>query len=168
MAGRAKRNRAAPAGRVRPVVECNGREVLVLDRYTPFLLNAVSNAWQRKTAAIYRAHFDLGIVEWRVMGVINLEPGITATRLCELIRMDKAAVSRCLRQLEASDHVRFESLPSDPRKRRWWLSKAGQRIHDKMQVIALACEDEMLEGISAEELEVYVRVMHRMLSNVEG
>ncbi|SDH96875.1 hypothetical protein SAMN04488245_11150 [Alloyangia pacifica] len=34
----------------------------------------------------------------------------------------------------------FKSSPSDSRKRRWWLSKAGFARHDEMMALALTAE----------------------------
>lgn len=53
-------------------------EILDTSRYAPFLLNAVSSAWGRRASTIYRSDFGLGLVEWRVIAMLNFEPGITA------------------------------------------------------------------------------------------
>ncbi|WP_417210445.1 MarR family winged helix-turn-helix transcriptional regulator [Antarctobacter sp.] len=145
----------------------SGVKILDIDHYAPFLLNAVSNAWQRKTSAMYRKEFDLGIVEWRVIAMLNIEPEITAHRICEVIRLDKAAVSRSLKLLNQRGLVGFEALTSDPRKRRWWLTESGRAIHAEIMEIALRSEGEMLAGVPPEDLEVFLAVIRRMLTNID-
>lgn len=143
-------------------------QILDIDHYAPFLLNAVSNAWGRKTSAIYRRDFDLGIVDWRVMAMLNIEPGITASRVCEVIRLDKAAVSRSLKQLLEKGLLRYEQPSNDPRKRLWWLSEAGQASHEAVLSEALACEKDLIDGVSPTDLVTFLRVMRQMLANIDA
>ncbi len=150
-----------------PVALRDGARYLDIQRYAPFLLNAVNGAWQRKTAAIYRAEYGLGIVDWRVISMLMIEPGITAHRICEAIRLDKAAVSRALKQLQTKGYLAFEASPSDERKRYWRLTEEGRVIHDDILAVALACEAEMVAGVESEDMRAFLRVMSRFLSNLE-
>jgi DNA-binding MarR family transcriptional regulator len=150
-----------------PTRQRDGVTVLDIAQYSPFLLTAVGSAWQRKTSALYRERFGFGIGEWRVLSMLNIEPKITANRICTVIRLDKAAVSRSLKLLHDRGLVAYEASASDPRKRRWWLTGAGQEIHTEVLAIALGCEAEMLAGVAPEDLEVFLRVMSHMLANFE-
>ena len=94
-----KDTQRAPA-RPSPVALRGDVRYLDIHRYAPFLLNAVNGAWQRKSAAIYREKFGIGIVDWRVLSMLMIEPRITANRICEAIRIDKAAASRSLKVLD--------------------------------------------------------------------
>lgn len=145
----------------------DGVEILDIAHYAPFLLNAVSNAWGRKTSTIYRSDFGLGIVEWRVIAMLNIEPGITASRVCDVIRLDKAAVSRALKHLLQKGLLSFEQPSNDSRKRLWRLSEAGLKTHDELLSVALSCENELVAGVSPEDLDVFLRVMRQMLTNID-
>lgn len=151
-----------------PVTLREEMTILALDNYPPFLLNAVSSGWQRATSALYRARFDLGIVDWRVISMLAIEPRITANRICEVLRLDKSAVSRALGQLLDKGYLHFEAQPSDPRKRWWWLSAQGRRLHDELLAIALDCEARLIRDIDPEDLEAFLRTMRRMLTNLEA
>lgn len=153
--------------RARPVIRRDGAAILDIHRYAPFLLNAVNGAWQRKTSAVYRSRFELGIVDWRVLSMLMIEPRISANRVREAIRLDKAAVSRSLTLLESKGFLDFEASASDPRKRVWWLTEEGCAIHDEVLTIALGFEAEMVAGVSPEEMDVFLDVMSRFLSNLE-
>ncbi len=145
----------------------DGVRILDIENYVPFLLNATSNAWQRRTSADYRARFGIGIVEWRVIAMLNIEPGITASRICEEIRMDKSAVSRTLAELDAKGHVTYDATGSDPRKRRWTLSPAGLDMHDAVLSAALEHEKTLMASVPPEDFITFLNVMRRMLANVD-
>lgn len=149
-----------------PVKDRDGTTVIDILNYAPFLINVVSNAWQRKTSSIYRERFGLGISEWRVLSMLNIEPGITANRICEVINMDKAAASRSLKTLHEGGFLTFRASPTDERKRRWWLSDKGLATHDEILSIALSCEAEMLGDVPAEDIETFLRVMRQLRVNL--
>lgn len=145
----------------------DGTEIIDISNYAPFLLNAVSNAWGRKTSTIYRRDFGLGLVEWRVISMLNIEPGISASRICDVIRLDKAAVSRSLKILLQKDLLRYEQVSNDPRKRLWSLSEKGLETHSALLSVALSCEAELVAGVPPEDLEVFLRVMRQILNNID-
>ncbi len=151
-----------------PTREREGVAILDIDHYAPFLFSAVSNAWGRKTSMIYRRDFGLGIVDWRVISMLNIEPGIMASRICDVIHLDKAAVSRSLKQLSQKGLLRYEQPSKDPRKRLWWLSEQGLETHDALLRVALACESDLVAGVPAQELDTFLRVMRQMLANMNG
>ncbi len=150
-----------------PVRQRSDVTILDIEHYAPFLLNAVSNAWQRRTSAIYRERFGLGIVEWRVLAMLNIEPHISANRVCEVIRLDKASVSRSLKLLSEEGYVLYEASPTDPRKRHWRLSEKGLAVHERILEIALSCESDLVAGVAPEHLETCLLVMRQMLANLD-
>ena len=151
-----------------PTRQRDGVTILDIHNYAPFLLNAVSSAWQRKTSAIYRRDFGIGILEWRVVAMLNIEPGISANRICEVVRLDKGAVSRALKLLQDRGLVASDPVDSDARRRLWQLTAAGQDLHAQCLSVALDCEADLISGVAPENLEVFLRVMRRLLTNLDG
>ena len=89
-----------PEGRLSRSTKPNGdREVVHLENYIPYLLSSTNNALSSGASLHYLAHFGLGIVEWRVISMLAIEPHIMASRICEVVALDKAATSRALRRL---------------------------------------------------------------------
>jgi DNA-binding MarR family transcriptional regulator len=150
-----------------PTRDRDGTTILDIRNYVPFLLNAVSNGWQRNTSAIYRRDFGIGILEWRIIAMLNIEPDISANRICEVVRLDKGAVSRSLHGLHERRLAEFEAAESDARKRLWRLTDAGQDMHAKCMAIALECEADLIKDVAPENLEVFLRVMRKLLANLD-
>lgn len=150
-----------------PTARRDDAEIIDISNYAPFLLNAVSNAWGRTTSTIYRRDFGLGLVDWRVISMLNIEPNITARRICDVIRLDKAAVSRSLKTLLEKNLLQFEQLSNDPRKRLWSLSDEGLKTHNALLAVALSCESDLVSNVSPDDLEVFLKVMRQMLTNID-
>lgn len=150
-----------------PTKTRDGVEILDLDTYAPFLINALGGAWQRITSADYRSRFGVGMVEWRVMAMLAIEPGITAARICQVIRMDKAAASRALANLQAGGHLEFKTDDNDPRKRHWRLSEQGLATHQAVLKAALGHEARMVAGVAPAEFDIFLNILRKMLQNLD-
>ncbi|MGG7566052.1 MarR family winged helix-turn-helix transcriptional regulator [Rhodovulum sp. DZ06] len=157
-------SRAVLPRKDRPTLTEGGREALDLARYAPFLLNAVSSAWNRETSAIYRARFGFGIGEWRVLAMVAVAPDIRQQRICAELRMNKSAASRSLALLKDKGLLEAHG---EARRALWRLTDEGARVHAEVMEIALGWEAKMLEGVAPEDLSTFLAVMARMLENLE-
>jgi len=77
----------------------DGRRARDLNSYVPYFLFTAHNALSRGTPRQYLNEFGVGIAEWRVVSTLAMEPGITARQVCDMIALDKVAVSRSLHVL---------------------------------------------------------------------
>lgn len=159
--------RGAPEKRLSPPTERrNGREVVNIDGYMPYFLASINNTLSRGASKYYLREFGIGIVEWRIVSMLAIEERIPASRIVDVVQLDKAATSRGLRDLHAKGYVAFEANDSDPRRRIWWLSDAGHALHERVLAIALERERSLLRGVDPADLEIALRVMRRMNQNV--
>jgi DNA-binding MarR family transcriptional regulator len=146
------------------------RSAHALDLET-FVPSALTNLAQRITttaSAAYRPRFGVGITDWRVMAMLGAEPWIAPVKICEATGLDKAAVSRSLRDLGRAGLV--ECRPGEPNQRRlpFALTAEGLRVHDELATLARAREDKLLKGFSAEERALLGEFIARMRREVEG
>jgi DNA-binding MarR family transcriptional regulator len=140
--------------------------VLDLDRHVPYFFTFISNRLSRGASDTYRSHFGIGITEWRVMGVLADMPGVTANQIITAIGLDKAAVSRSLRELERQRLVVGEPDPDDNRARIIRLSKAGDDLHDRVVGAALAREKRLLAALSPSEHETLIVCLRKLKAAV--
>lgn len=138
--------------------------MLDLNRYVPALLVWVSNKVASSASQLYRQKFDLGVTDWRVLAYIELYPWSTGSEVCQLIGLDKAAVSRCLTNLESMGLVK--SRPSGLRKIQYTATEAGEKMYSTVLETALAREEALLTDFSAAERDLLIRFLHRLLNNL--
>jgi DNA-binding MarR family transcriptional regulator len=149
-----------------PTKPRGGREVVNIESYIPYLLSSINNALSGGASQFYLTHFNVGIVEWRVISMLAIEPRILASHICDVVSLDKAATSRALKRLEARGLVEFEASATDPRRRLLWLSESGYDMHDRILGIALERERQLIRGAEPDDLEAMLRVMRIMRRNV--
>jgi DNA-binding MarR family transcriptional regulator len=161
--------KTCPEGRLSsPVQQRNGHLVLDLDSYIPYFLAAVNNALSSGASALYLARYGVGIVDWRILSTLAVEPGSAATRICELVSLDKAAVSRSLNKLSRDGYLDYDAPDRDQRRRIWTLNAVGFALHDEILVLALEREKDLIAGTDPADLEAFLRVMRTMRRNVSG
>jgi DNA-binding MarR family transcriptional regulator len=100
------------------------------------------------------------------MSMMAIEPRLTALRIRQSTSTDKAAVSRCLSQLEAKGLIVGAAEGRDPRRRTLELTPAGYEMHDKRMAIAVKREDQLLEGLDATEITTLIGLLTRIRRNV--
>ncbi|MCV0280501.1 MarR family winged helix-turn-helix transcriptional regulator [Pseudomonas aeruginosa] len=139
---------------------------LNLARYVPGLLTFLANKLATGASQCYRKHFGIGVVEWRMLSMLAVENGITANRICQVIGLDKSAVSRSLQALEASGYVGSRVDPGDARRNTVSLTEAGRALHDRVLLVALERERRLLSGLSPEEVDTLIELLGRLHGQV--
>lgn len=134
-----------------------------LERYIPALLVFLANAITNGSSSLLRKNFGVGIIEWRCMSLISIEPWASPNRISQVIGLDKAAVSRSIRALERQQLVEVRSSAQRSRYLEIALTEKGCRLYDRMIQVALERESRLVADVTPEELEILTSVLNRML-----
>ena len=137
---------------------------LDLDNYVPGLLLWLSNKIASSATQVYRSRFGIGVTDWRVLAYFEVYPWTTASSACELMGLDKAAVSRSIAFLSESEWLR--SRPSGLRKIEYRTTAKGKAFHDEVLLVAEAREEALLDGMSQADRARLIRLLHHMLKNL--
>jgi DNA-binding MarR family transcriptional regulator len=141
-------------------------EKLDLNRYVPAMLTFLANKLATGASISYRKHFGIGVVEWRLLALLAVEDAITANRICQVIGLDKSAVSRSLQQLEMAGRVCGEIDSKDARRYTVSLTSEGKALHDRVLKVALERERRLLSNLSPKEIDTLVDLLGRLQKNV--
>ena len=142
--------------------------VLDLENYAPALLTFLANKLTVGANALYREKFGVGVTEWRVMALLAIEAPIPAARICQVIGLDKAPVSRCLAALEQAGLVRVKLDGADARRRPVALTAAGRKLHDRIIKLALEREARLLACLNAAERRTLLALLNRLHANLDA
>lgn len=135
---------------------------LRLERFLPYRLSVLSNRLSTAIAQAYSQRFGLAITEWRVIAVLERFPGLSANEVAQRTAMDKVAVSRAVARLLEAGRLEREVHDDDRRRSVLRLSAEGERIHREVAPLALAFEQRLLRGMSADERELLFGLLDRL------
>jgi len=152
------RGRAAAADRV-TAPDGGG---LDLQRYFPYRLARLAEQVSLAVAEVYSERFALTRQEWRVIAILGGRAEIATKEIGPLTTLDKMQVSRAVQALEARGIASRKHHPDDRRELIVSLTSAGRTLYRKIVPFALARETELLGVLTAEEVKVLDRVMHKL------
>ena len=150
----------------RPDAVSGPRPTLDLGRYVPGLLTILANKLSRGASAIYQREFGVSVTEWRIMSQLAIEPGIPASRICQVIGFDKGPVSRSLATMERKGILTIEVDQADARRRVIALTEAGRALHDRVIVVALERERRLLACLPADHQEHLIASLNALHDNL--
>jgi DNA-binding MarR family transcriptional regulator len=134
-----------------------------MDQYVPALITWLANKLSASASSLYLQTFGVGIIEWRIMATLALEPEISGARICQVVGLDKAAVSRGFLKLSKAGLIEWRGTE---RSRLAMLSAAGRQLHDRIVPVALERERLLLDGLTEDQKALLTSTLHRLLNNL--
>jgi DNA-binding MarR family transcriptional regulator len=138
--------------------------VLDLEQYVPALVTLLENKLTNTASVIYRQTFGIGATEMRIVVLLGSRSKISGNQIGQAIGLDKAAVSRALKSLEAVGLITIE--PGYGRRRQMMLTAAGRKVHDRGVIISLRREECLLTNFTRAEHKALVGFLNRMLAQM--
>lgn len=137
---------------------------LILEEFLPYKLAILSHTVSSLVARVYDKSFGLTIPEWRVIAIVGRFPGLSAVEVAERTMMDKVAVSRAVTKLIKRGRIEREFADADRRRSILNLSAEGRQVHDEIAPLALQMEDDLLHGLTADEVATLNTIIERLLA----
>jgi DNA-binding MarR family transcriptional regulator len=151
---------------VPPDAELAHGRALILGRFAPYRIVALGHAISGRLARAY-ADENLTIPEWRVLAVVAQADALAARDVVGKTPMDKMTVSRAVASLEGKSVIVRLPSESDRRVNMLSLSKSGRALFDRVAVLALGFEDELLAGLSEDERATFDRLLAKLEVRVQ-
>jgi len=160
------RSKARRAGPTAPDDTRVSAHALNLDNYVPAYLTYLAGKISNSASATYRPQFGIGITDWRIMALLATEPWISAGRVCDVIGLDKGAVSRSVRGMKAASIVDLQRGGDEQVRQAIALTRKGLAMHNRIVKLSLARERQLLKGFSAAERKLLINFLSRMHTQV--
>jgi DNA-binding MarR family transcriptional regulator len=139
---------------------------LDLDRYTVAYMVWTANKLSRGASQTYLKLFGVGVEVWRCLVLLAIHGSITAQQVSQVMGMDKGAVSRCFKILQAKALIVMGLNTADGRVRIATLTAKGRALHDQILEIALERERALLAVLNASERDTLLRLLKRVHENL--
>jgi len=137
-----------------------------LDRSVLFLTTAFANRLSKGASRRLKDALGIGLMEWRVVCNLGVEPGLSAARIAEISGVDKSVVSRAVTELERQGLLKATSDPPG-RQTALRLTPAGQALHDRGVGRAEEREIRLLKGFDRIERDLLIDFLKRLTANLD-
>lgn len=119
-------------------------------------------------ADLQLASHDLTYVQWLPLYKLAMDEGNTVASLARDLAIDPGAMTRSLDRLEAKGLVRRERSTEDRRVVHLRLTDDGRAVARKVPAVLAEVLNGHLRGFSAEEWQLMLQFLNRMLANGEA
>ena len=143
-----------------------GGRRLELDRHAAFQVVALANRISASASRAYMRHFGVGVMEWRALALMAVNPAVSANQIANISGVDKSAVSRAIQALVRRGHVVSREDRSDNRRALLDLTPEGLALHDRVVAASLAREKLLLTGLSDQEQATLFKLLKRLDANM--
>lgn len=133
----------------------------------PFAVARVTRRWRKLLDERLK---DLGVTQARWTTMVYLQQGgegLTQRELARLMAIENPTLVRLLDSLEQQGLIERRPCPNDRRARRLHLTSDGTEFMNVLTERAARLREEMLDGISDEDIESAVKVFHKIMENAE-
>ena len=136
---------------------------LTLEDFLPYRLAILSHGISSQLAGLYDKRFGLTNSEWRVLTIVKQFPGLSAVEIAERTQLGKVAVSRAVTKLVGAKLIKCIFADTDRRRSILNLSEEGQKVHQDIEPLALAMEEDLLRGLNEVEIQTLNKAIEQLL-----
>ena len=122
----------------------------------------LSNTLALAAARYYPRRFGIRLAEWRVIDALHAGPGISANRISQWLRTDKAWVKRSVDHLVAAGYVRRRPDPTDARRFLLSLTAKGERAYAAIAAAARRRNQNLIGALSSVERRALEDVLGKL------
>jgi DNA-binding MarR family transcriptional regulator len=135
---------------------------LRLDRRTSYRFSIIARRQTRRLAEMHSARFGLSVNGWKLLSVIEYFGPLSATEAGAHTSLEPAKVTRGIDTLAEQGLVVRREDRADRRRTILSLSAKGKRIHDKIEQVSRALEQELLSALTPAEREMLYLVLDKL------
>lgn len=133
----------------------------------PFAVARVTRRWRKLLDERLK---ELGVTQARWTTMVYLQrggEGLTQRELAHLMAIENPTLVRLLDSLEEQELIERRLCQKDRRARRLHLTAKGEEFMKDLNGRADRLRDEMLDGVSSDQLETAMEVFNRIMENGE-
>jgi MarR family transcriptional regulator for hemolysin len=131
----------------------------------PFAVARVTRRWRKLLDERLK---DLGVTQARWTTMVYLQrggEGLTQRELASVMAIENPTLVRLLDSLEEQGLIQRRLCQKDRRARRLHLTEAGESFMDDLNARAKKLRDEMLDGVSENDINVALGVFNQIMVN---
>jgi DNA-binding MarR family transcriptional regulator len=142
--------------------------MLPLDRSAFLKLLVLVNLTARPFGRLYARRHKISLAEWRVMFTVAARPGAAAADIADMLGLDKMAVSRAIRVLERSGHLKRTTDDRDQRRAALSLTSKGLAVFNHVAPGALEREATLFGVLDPSERKAFVATLDKLIAHVRA
>ena len=141
---------------------------MMLIKQVGVMVNILNCKLKKHIASVFKSEgINLTAEQFLVMDTLWNQGEMTQQSIAYRIQKDKNSVTQFIDNLEKKGLVNRVVDSSDRRVNNIRLSKAGMAMKDNTKNVAIDVLNDIVDGISEEDLKTFVKVLNKACDNIE-
>ncbi|MGI9350220.1 MAG: MarR family winged helix-turn-helix transcriptional regulator [Rhizobiaceae bacterium] len=136
-----------------------------LEDFLPYLLNRAAEQSSYGFQQIYKNHYGMLRMEWRVLFHLGRYGDMTARDICDRGGLHKTKVSRAVSALHKKRFVARKRQEEDRRSEMLSLTSKGKSVYRDLEKRAAEFHDTMTSGFTEKENRALISLLKRLASS---
>lgn len=142
---------------------------MILNKQVGMFLNLVHNRFKQYVAGIFEDEgLNITPEQFLVMDALWDEGVLTQQQIADYLLKDKNSVVKLVDGLEDRKLVRRASNPKDRRQNLIEVTEYAIGIKDKVTKVAMEAVDKIINGITREDMQTFIKVLSKMAENMNN
>ncbi len=108
----------------------------------------------------------LTLARARTLLALNEQEGLYQKELAEALEIENATMVRLLDRLERQSFIERRTVQGDRRAKRVVMTEEGKELADEVEKLADHVREDLLDGVTDEELNVALSVLRKMADSM--
>lgn len=153
----------------RPAKEAALRHAVDFDRYVPTVLSRVVGRLRSSANEFFGKRYGISLLEWRIISFVAAQGPSSAYAIWTEGALDKAAVTRALRELRNRGLVDVQDIAGQKRRKTAvTLTCAGTALHEATFSEVVVRHQRLLHGLSTEAVEQFLATICHMERQIDA
>ena len=141
---------------------------MMLVKQVGVLVNILNCKLKKRITSVFKSEgINLTAEQFLVMDTLWNQGEMTQQNIAYIIQKDKNSVTQFIDNLEKKGLVQRVIDSNDRRVNKIKLSATGVEMKERTKKVAIEAVNDILEGISEEELKAFVKVLSTACDNIE-
>jgi DNA-binding MarR family transcriptional regulator len=151
--------------KIEPIEKKLHINALQLNAYSTGLLQGKAYNRLHKYLTNILLPYNVSVPEWKLLGQLFENHLIKLNELADLLSYDPPMVTKLVKRLEKKDLVKREQDPKDERAKIISITREGSKLIEEVEPKVKMTMAMILNGISREDLNSYIKVLITIVNN---
>ncbi|CUR51423.1 putative Regulatory protein MarR [Nitrosotalea devaniterrae] len=131
-----------------------------------FVVNTTAKAFQRSFDVELRKNVGVSLSQWRVVGTLVLQPGLTQKEIADKVGIEGATLVPIIDKMEKEGLLKRKPDSSDRRINRIYLTPKADSLWESMIECALRIRKHSAKNISESDIQITLETLRKISKNL--
>jgi len=131
-----------------------------------FVVNTTAKAFQRSFDIELRKNVGVSLSQWRVVGTLVLQPGLTQKEIADKVGIEGATLVPIIDKMEKEGLLKRKPDSSDRRINRIYLTPKSDSLWESMIECALRIRKHSAKNISESDIHTTLETLRKISKNL--